>query len=279
MDRVARWATMAAALLASAPLAANAQQRLPLWELGGVVGAGYLPDYPAADEYSKRILPLPYFVYRGRIFRSEESGLLRGRILQSERIEFDISVAGALNSKSADNRARAGMPDLDFMGQIGPRLQITLARAARAAHIDFELPARAVLSTDFSRVHHIGFMSVPELAYQHENFFGNGTRVKAGIGLTFADREFQDVLYGVPEEFATASRPAYAAKGGYMGAKLSAGFALPLTASLRVLGQVRGDFHQGAANEDSPLFRSKATGTVLVGAIWTFWRSRQTVIE
>lgn len=101
---------------------ADAAETLPLWELGVVIGAGYAPDYPAADEYSARILPLPYFVYRGKVFRSEESGLLRGRIVQTARVEFDVSVAGAVDTKSHQNDARRGMPDLDWMGQIGPRL-------------------------------------------------------------------------------------------------------------------------------------------------------------
>ena len=258
-----------------APTVAQAQQALPLWELGVVVGAGYLPDYPAADEYSARVVPLPYFVYRGKVFRSEESGLLRGRFINTGRVELDISLAGALDVKSKDNLARAGMPDLDWMGQIGPRLQIVLARAARDAHVDLELPVRAVLSTDFSKIEHIGFLSVPELAYQHDNVFGNGTRLKLGLGLTFADQQFQEVLYGVPDAFATATRPAYDATAGYMGAKISLGVAAPVSPALRVLGQVRADFHHGAANEASPLFRSKTTGTVLVGAIWSFLYSSQ----
>ncbi len=258
---------------------AAAQAPLPLWELGVVVGTGYVPDYPAADEYSGRVLPLPYFVYRGSVFRSEESGMLRGRIINRERIELDISVAGALDVKSKDNIARSGMPDLDWMGQIGPRLQITLARAAKDAHIDLEIPARAVLSTDFLHLHHIGYMSVPELAYQNENFLGRGNRIKLALGATFADREFQDVIYGVPAEFATATRPEYTARGGYMGSMISFGWIAPVTPTLRVVGQVRGDYLGGAANESSPLFRSKTTGSLLVGAIWSFARSRGTVTE
>ena len=48
---------------------------------------------------------------------------------------------------------------------------------------------------------------------------------------------------------------------------------------MRLFGQVRGDYFGGAANEESPLFRSKSNGQVLVGAIWSFWQSRATVVE
>ena len=260
--------------------AANAQpQTKALWELGVAVGAGYGPDYPAADEYRARILPLPYFVYRGKVFRSEESGLLRGRIFYNDRIDFDVSLAGAVDVQSEKNEARAGMPDLDWMGQIGPRLQIRLAQAARNAHVDFELPVRAVLSTDFSTVDYAGILSEPEIAYQHDNFAGTGASLKLGFGVMFADSRFQDIIYGVDEEFATATRPAYAAKGGYLGSRLQLSGYRPINERIRVFGLVRADFHQGAANEDSPLFRSATTGTAIIGATWLFARSRATVVQ
>ena len=123
--------TLAAGVLACFAGTAGAQTTLPLWELGLVVGAGYLPDYPAADEYSTRVLPLPYFVYRGKVFRSEESGLLRGRIVDSARLEFDVSVAGALDVKSKDNVARAGMPY--YCQEILPRV-LRGERVLVAAH-------------------------------------------------------------------------------------------------------------------------------------------------
>lgn len=257
----------------------EATRTLPLWELGVAVGAGYTPDYPAADEYSTRILPLPYFVYRGRVFRSEESGLLRGRVFYNDRIDFDVSIAGAGDVKSADNGARAGMADLDWMGQVGPRVQIRLAQAARDAHIDFELPVRAVLGTDFSRVRYIGFMSVPEIAYQHDNFAGTGVRMKLGAGATFADEGLQDEIYGVDPQFATAGRPAYDAKGGYMGSRLQLSGYYAVNERFRLFGLLRGDFHQGAVNEDSPLFRSKIGGTAITGFTFLFARSRNTVVE
>lgn len=252
---------------------------LPLWELGAAIGAGYAPDYPAADEYTSRIIPLPYFVYRGRVFRSEESGLLRGRLFHNDRIDFDISVAGAVDVKSADNDARQGMPDLDWMGQVGPRIQIRLAQAARDAHIDFELPVRAVLGTDFSKVRYVGLMSVPELAYQHDNFANTGLHLKLGFGVALADAKFQHEIYGVEPEFATATRPAYEAKGGYMGSRLQLSGYYVVSERLRVFGLLRGDSHQGAANEDSPLFRSKTGGSVITGFTFLFARSRSTVVE
>ncbi|MDA1131618.1 MAG: MipA/OmpV family protein, partial [Proteobacteria bacterium] len=182
-----------------------AQQPLPLWELGAAFGAGWLPHYPASSQHRIEALALPYFAYRGKVLRSDDKGLIRGRLAVSENAEFDVSLAGALSTDSTNNRARAGMPDLDWMGEVGPRLQLTVARAARDAKVDLEIPLRAVISTDFHSVRHVGFISVPEIAYQHENFGGHGGRLKLGFGAAFADQRYQQTLYGVSSRYATAA--------------------------------------------------------------------------
>lgn len=264
---------------AAGPAAADPDVELPLWELGAVLGAGVLPHYPASNQTRLEVLPLPYFAYRGEVLRSDDKGLLRGRLFLSENAELDISLAGAIATDSSDNRARIGMPDLDWMGEVGPRLEVTLARAARDAKIDLELPLRAVFSTNFSDIDYVGMVSVPEIAYQHDNLGGGGTRVKLGIGVTLADRSFQETLYGVADRYVTATRPAYRANGGYMGSRIQLSFSHRVTPALRVIGAVRADFHSGAANEDSPLFLRKTAGSLGLAVIWTMLRSTATVIE
>ena len=38
---------------------------------------------------------------------------------------------GSFAAEPDDNDARRGLPDLDYLGELGPRLQITLARLER----------------------------------------------------------------------------------------------------------------------------------------------------
>jgi len=137
------------ALGAFSPAAAQEPAK-PLFELGIAGGAGYVPDYPAADQSHLQYLALPYFAYRGKFLRSDEKGLLRGRFVRTRNVELDVSLSGSFAIDSDDNDARRGMPDLDYLGEVGPRLQITIARAARHAKIDLELPLRAVFSTGLS---------------------------------------------------------------------------------------------------------------------------------
>lgn len=247
----------------------------PLWEVGGGVVLGILPHYPASDQKSLQTLPFPYFVYRGKIFRSDEKGIIRGRLYFSNNMEVDLSLAGSLPMKSSNSRARTGMPDLDWTAEVGPRIQFTLARARKYAKIDFEIPIRAVISTDFTKVKYVGLISVPELAYQHENFGGVGAQIKLGIGAIFADADLQGMIYGVKSRFATNNRPVYAAKGGYMGSRIQLSFSRELSKSIRIIGAFRGNFHAGAVNKNSPLFMDKSNLSGGIGIIWTIYKSNK----
>ena len=272
-------AALALCLLAFAARAEEAPREKPLWELGVAGGGGWLPDYPAAGQNHFNGIVLPYVVYRGDFLRSDEKGLLRGRFVKSEDFELDVSLSGSFSVESDDNDARASMPDLDYLVELGPRIQWTVARAAKLAKIDVELPARAVFSTDLKGIEHRGFLLQPEIAYQHADFLQSGVGLKLGLSASFADEELQNFFYGVEPQFATASRPAYDAEAGYMGSRLQLVLSKALGPALRVFAAGRVDFHQGAANEDSPLFRDDVTYAAGVGVVWSIFRSPSTVRE
>lgn len=256
------------------PAAAPAK---PLWEVGVIAGAAYLPDYPAADHSSAHYLPLPILVYRGEVLRAGENGLVRGRLVHTRDLELDVSLNGSFPTSSDDNDARSGMPDLDWMGETGPRLQWTVARAARDAKIDLELPVRAVFSTDFhSDLSYRGIVIAPEVAYQNDNVLNSHMAVKVGISSTFASEDLQDYFYEVSAPYATTSRAAYDAEAGYMGSKVQLSLYRPLTPWVGVMGMGQVNFHQGAANQDSPLFKEETTYGVGMALTMTLAKSKQT---
>lgn len=266
-------------LAAAAARAEEPSREKPVWELGVAAGGAWLPDYPAAGQNHINGLALPYIVYRGEFLRSDEKGLLRGRFVKSRDFELDVSLSGSFSADSDDNDARRGMPDLDYLVELGPRIQWTVARAAKLAKLDFELPVRAVFSTDLKGIDHEGFLAQPELAYQHADFLDTGLALKLGVSASFADAGLQDYFYGVEPQFATAARPAYDADGGYLGSRLQLVLTKPLGPALRIFAAGRVDFHQGAANADSPLFREETTYGVGVGFVWSIFRSQSTVVE
>jgi outer membrane scaffolding protein for murein synthesis (MipA/OmpV family) len=229
----------------------------PLWELGFVAAGAYLPHYPAAAESQTRFLPFPWLVYRGEIFRAGEDGVLSGRIIKSERVELDVSFSGSLPVSADDNDAREGMPELDWLGGIGPRLQINLFKTGnrdRNARIDFELPVRGVFSTDFSEAPEWrGVVAAPGIRYRNKNVSHSGLNLDLSAEVIFATEELMDYYYEVDPRFARSNRPAYDADAGYLGSKFS--FNMNRKFGSRITGFLNTNLQwfSGSTNSDSPL--------------------------
>ena len=69
----------------------------PLWE-AGLSGIGLSsPAYPGAADRSSRGLLLPWFIYRGPIFRADES-TVGARLVKTETVQFDVGFAGRRQS-------------------------------------------------------------------------------------------------------------------------------------------------------------------------------------
>src|SRR5690554_708164 len=81
-------------------------------EAGVALVAQGAADYRGSNHYRPYALPLPYFLYRGRILKADRGGV-RGDFWSNQRMEFNISVDGSLNGNSDNNRLRSGMPDLE----------------------------------------------------------------------------------------------------------------------------------------------------------------------
>jgi outer membrane scaffolding protein for murein synthesis (MipA/OmpV family) len=262
-----------------APPAQAQTEEKPFFELGVVLGGAYLPDYPAAGQNHLQAVTLPYFALRGDVIRSDERGLLRSSLIKTDRFEFDVSLDGAFPADSDENDARKGMEDLDWIGEFGPRLQITLVKAARDAKVDLEIPIRAIFSTDFRSAAARGFDFEPALAYQNVNFLMPQLEVKLSASATFATEDLMDYFYEVPPANVTATRPRFNAKSGYLGSTLNLTVTKPVSKRFRLIGIARGDFHQGAENDQSPLFREKTTFGGGIALIWSFFQSKRTVRE
>lgn len=257
---------------------ASAQDvRLPVFEAGIGGGAGWVPDYPAAGQNHFQGIPFPYVIYRGEILRSDDQGI-RGRFYNTDRLGLDLSFSGAFPSSSSRNRAREGMPDLDWQGEVGPALRLTLWRSTVSPQrLNLELPARAVFSTDLSSIHYRGFVFSPELAYQHQNALLAGARFRLGVGPIFATRRLMDYFYEVEPQYVRPDRAAYDAKAGYLGTRMQFSYRVPVTEKISLVGGGRVEAFHGAANEESPLFRRDWNFSLALGLSWSFYRSERTV--
>lgn len=261
-------------LLASLP--AKAEPR-PEWEFGLGATAFTFPDYRGSDESRGYLLPFPYVIYRGDVLRVDRQGV-RGVFFESERVEFDISISGTPPVDSSGNRAREGMPDLDPTFEIGPRLNVVLARDHhRDRALSFRLPLRAVIATDLSYAESEGWTAYPNLTYDSRpRFFDGRWRLGLQAGLLYATSRYHRYFYGVDETFATPERPAYAAKGGYSGASLAAS----LTRRFRKIwvgGFARYESLKGVAFDSSPLMRRDYAFTAGIAVAYVFAESSNRV--
>ena len=228
---------------------------LPLWELGVIGGGVAMPAYPASEERSTRGIVFPYLVYRGKVFRSDESGLL-ARLFRTERTEFDIGFAASLPVRSGGVDARAGMPNLGALGEFGPRLKVRIGDLD-TTRLRFELPVRAVIEAR-GGLRRQGWTAEPRLSWGTED---ETRRLSVGTNFSavFGNRQIQRYFYEVEPQYATPSRPAYAADSGLMLLRLGASANYKLTRDVRLYGYLRAESYSRGANRDSPL-HIKSTG-------------------
>ena len=81
--------------------------------------------------------------------------------------------------------------------------------------------------------------------------------------------------YGVDPAFATPTRPAYAAKGGYLSTALNVSWTKELTKDFQIYLTYQGRALSGSANEGSPLLQDKFTNAVSFSFVWKVLKSKR----
>ena len=252
----------------------NPGVRRPLWELGLGVAGLRLPDYPGSDQSRFYALPLPYIVYRGTWLKADRDGA-RALLFNSQRVKIDVSVAASTPTRSSDNDARAGMPNLKGTFELGPNLNVTLASSPKDRwKLDLRLPIRGAISVERAP-RFVGSTFSPNLNLDVGGV-GGGWNLGVLSGPVFADRKFHQYYYGVDPAYATATRPAYQAAGGYAGWRAVAATSRRF-GNMWVGGFVRYDNLRGAAFDDSPLVRRTSAVTFGFGVSWILATSSELV--
>lgn len=255
---------------------AGAEEK-PLWELGFGFSALAFPDYRGSDDSRAYLLPFPYIIYRGDIIKVDRSGVY-SRLFETDRAHLDLSVDGSVPSDSSKNSARQGMPDLDATFEIGPALEAWLWRSCSGdCELQFRLPVRAVFSTDFSSIDARGISTHPNLNFDIKDIGpGGGWNFGVAAGPLYATERYHDYYYEVAPIYATSTRPAYDARGGYSGSRLT----LALSKRFKhiwVGAFARYDTLSGVKFEDSPLVRSNHSFMAGLSVAWVFAVSERQV--
>lgn len=271
----ARIASILVLLLSTLAIPANSEQ-LPQWELGLGLGALHIPDYRGSDETQNIVHPFILPIYRGSHLQSDEDGI-RGLIIDSDQVKFDISLDGGVPVDSSDNSARSGMSDLGASFQIGPMLSIKLwGDPHNNRSLALDLPVRAAYALD-GGLKHIGYTAHPQLKYRQTLDVAE-QRWHLGVrgGPLWGSEDYHDYYYQVAPNEAILGRSTYDAQGGYGGGRAIASLYKRDRNMLLSFYAVY-DWLAGAEFEDSPLVRQKTGLTAGFVVSWFPFQSKHLV--
>ena len=295
LARIARTAAAAFALTACAAASTLAQESaadtvdasepakpkepLPLWEIGLVGIAAYQPAYPGSDQDLARVRVLPFGIYRGSLLRADGNGIGL-RAFRSPRFEWDVSGSGSFGSSANKVHIREGMPSIGTLVEIGPALKVNLGDLVdpkRDRHLTaLEIPVRAVFDVNDGFAHR-GWTFEPRLS--HTAWTGQSFALVVSASTLFANRSLNHLYYGVDAPYATLDRPAYDARAGLIATRLSASLRHRIGPTLRLQYFAQLETVRGAANEASPLVRSKQDAGIGVSLLWGAWHSSESGTE
>ena len=138
----------ATALAAVVVPGASAEEAKPLWEFGLGIGAYVFNDYRGSDTTHAYPIPVPYFIYRGEILKSDHDGP-HARFFSREVVELNLSISATTPVRN--DAAREGMPDLRPTLEVGGSLNFHLWRSQdQRVRLDLRLPARAAITVEAS---------------------------------------------------------------------------------------------------------------------------------
>jgi hypothetical protein len=248
---------------------ARGEEPEPLWEAGlGLAGVS-VPDYRGAVEGQQRLLPFPYFVYRGRHVQADRDGLY---LFGASRVQLDFSFDASPPVGTGENFERRGMGELLPVVEAGPALNLVLAGGARQRWaVKLRLAGRAAVASNLRRWDWVGVTAAPELQLELR---GTAGKLTASLGPLFSSEGVHDHAHEIGAGDAMSDRPRFDAPGGYGGTRLlvRGGWrAGPLW-----LGAfARYDYLRGAAFADSPLVRSNHAVTIGTAVAWVLARSQR----
>jgi outer membrane protein len=253
----------------------------PLWQFGFGGGGGVTPHYPASNQSSLRFLAVPTFRYRGRVLRSDEDGT-RARFIRFEDTEIDLSGAASFPVSSSENAARVGMPELDWIGEVGPRAgvrwRLRSGNNTRGDLLRLLFPIRAVFSSDGESIRHRGFVFQPEISFERilsrSNVLDSEISVELDSSMTIINEGLADYFFGVAPEFTTITRNQYRAFSGPL--SISTGLILSVsprhgrTAGSSFFVGIRNTSTGVSVNRESPLHKADQTLSFFTG-INIYW--------
>jgi len=251
------------------------EKELPKWELGAGVAGLRVPHYLGANEFNEYGVPYPILVYRNEYIQADRKGL-KGKLFQRDDLRISISAGSSLPVDSDESDAREGMPDLDFMLEIGPTLQYRFYQNREKSHSwIFNFPIRAAFVVRDFDIAHQGWESSPSVIYYGGR---DGWKPSVSIGPMFGSLRYHQYFYDVERKYVTNDRGVYDSKSGYAGLKISFSLYRKFQ-QFSVAGFVKYVDLRAAINKSSPLIQTDNYVTFGMAINWMFAESTGKVKE
>lgn len=211
------WLLYAAVLQAD-----NKHEKTTFWEVGAGIVSVYAPHYAGSDQGDIYLFPFPYVNYDSEHFSLNREGI-KSHLAETTNWDFDLSFAGTFPVDSDENRARNGMPDLDWVGLGGPAATYELGRS-KTDNYQLIFPFRLAVASDFTDISYIGWESSPSIRWQRD-LFDKAThwQIISQASVYYASKKYNNYVYGVDPAYANSERPAYDASQGFTGYELLIG--------------------------------------------------------
>ena len=261
-------------ILSFLPLGASAQEGdsepLPLWDYGVALAYLRFPFYPASEQIKVWYLPVPTFEYRGEILRSTQKEGTRAYFLKSENWSLEVGGSGVVEVKSDETFARQGMPDIPWSLQLGPK---AVYRDGDGTELDFGLYQSIV--TDFSRSKTNG--SIYQAEISHSWLYPvkkSNAKTTFSLATWGASQEYFATYFDVKAEDATAQRPRYESRSGF----LSYEFSMVQSFKYRkysYFAYFNAERFELSANRTSPLHRTDQNLSITVGVTYVLGESKR----
>ncbi len=245
---------------------------LPLYELGMFLGTALIPDYPAAGQSRNRTIPLPLVRYNGDLLRADDEGGTRFRFINVEKFDLDLSISGSFPTDTGNNEARAGMPNLDWTAEIGPRIIYYIYRNPTDSQLRIGIPVRTNFATNFVKWYGVGYVFAPIVQYDKYNFLTENLDLFIHYTAHFITEGVADFFYRVDPQFETVQRPAYKGQPGFLSHEYSLAFKYRFNNKNLIVGTQYSDFSQ-SANTGSSLHRSNVNWSYVLAFNWVLHES------
>ncbi|MDN4502144.1 MipA/OmpV family protein [Alteromonadaceae bacterium BrNp21-10] len=235
-------------------------------EIGAGIVAGQLPTYPGSPDNHQFLLPFPYIYYQDDSLTIDRQ-VINDKLFSIHNVTLSISAAGSIPVDSKNSRLRKDMPDIGWIGELGPALTYKLNKSSKLAW-----QIHKASSWQHGKYVNAGWRSNLAFTWRKEvdSLVNIGDlTINSEVSFHFADSKYHHIFYGIDPQYVTAERQKHIAVNGLTNIQFSLG------ATWRYNNLWLGMYAKhisltGAANSDSPLLTEERQTSIGLAIAWIF---------